>query len=272
MPYPRPSQQRQVSDFFGSDADDYDTRHYSPNLRTFIADRLATVREELARVGLAAGSTVADVACGPGHFAAIAASDGHKVIAIDQSEDMLRVTARRLGRAAELLRADAAALPLGDDSVDLVNCSGLVEYLPDPTPVLREFFRVLRPGGSALISSTNRFASALWLAPVERWARGSALARRAAELLHLNIPESAWRPRTFKFYFHTALELRQLSQSAGFEVVTMRHYHMQFLPHPVDRVFPRLASWSARAAEPMLRTAAGRALSEGLLAVARKPR
>lgn len=48
--------------------------------------------------------------------------------------------------------SDATALPLADDSVDAVVCLELLEHVPEPKSVLAELARILRPGGTVLIS------------------------------------------------------------------------------------------------------------------------
>ena len=48
------------------------------------------------------------------------------------------------------------SLPLADDAVDAVLCALSVQYLQRPAAVFREFARVLAPGGSVVVSFTNR--------------------------------------------------------------------------------------------------------------------
>jgi SAM-dependent methyltransferase len=48
--------------------------------------------------------------------------------------------------------SDATALPLADDSVDAVVSLELLEHVPEPKSVLTELARILRPGGTVLIS------------------------------------------------------------------------------------------------------------------------
>jgi SAM-dependent methyltransferase len=48
---------------------------------------------------------------------------------------------------------DLAALPMADETYDLVFCSQALEHVPDPIAVLRELHRVLRPGGQAWLTA-----------------------------------------------------------------------------------------------------------------------
>jgi SAM-dependent methyltransferase len=52
---------------------------------------------------------------------------------------------------AQLLLADVCDLPIADQAVDAVVSANLLEHVPDDEGALREFFRVLRPGGRAAI-------------------------------------------------------------------------------------------------------------------------
>lgn len=62
----------------------------------------------------------------------------------------LRGRLRQLGRTAEIVEADAAALPFPDDSFDTVVCTLVLCSIVDPRRALDELRRVLRPGGSLL--------------------------------------------------------------------------------------------------------------------------
>jgi ubiquinone/menaquinone biosynthesis C-methylase UbiE len=92
-----------------------------------------------------------DAACGTGRHSAHLASLGHSVIGVDSSPEMLE-RARAKVPTAEFHEADLHALPLPDDHVDLVVCGLALMHVPDLAPVLREFVRVLRPGGDLVMS------------------------------------------------------------------------------------------------------------------------
>lgn len=99
---------------------------------------------------------VVDVGCGNGaYFPGLRRRidpDG-TVVGFDLSEGMLR-TARHDG--ARLAVADAQALPLPDDVVDVVLAMHMLYHVPDVELALRELRRVLRPGGALLVATNGR--------------------------------------------------------------------------------------------------------------------
>jgi len=222
-------------------------------------------------LSLPAGARVLDVACGPGRFLLEAASLGAVPVGIDSSGDMLRAASTRLGQGARLVMGDAMALPFGACCFDAVNCSGLIEYIPEPTPLLREILRVLKPGRRALVCSTNRLSPALILEPFVDAARRSAVAKGLVRGLRLPFDEVALRERGFRLTFHTPRRLISLLSGAGFERPELQYFHLQFLPHPFDRIAPRLATGCVTLTDRFLSLRPLRVLAEGLLAVAQRP-
>jgi SAM-dependent methyltransferase len=92
-----------------------------------------------------------DAACGTGRHSSYLASLGHTVIGVDSSPAMLE-RAREKVPGGEFHEAELHVLPLPDDHVDLVVCALALMHVPELEPVLAEFVRVLRPGGSLVIS------------------------------------------------------------------------------------------------------------------------
>jgi SAM-dependent methyltransferase len=101
-------------------------------------------------------AVIVDVGCGDGSALAVAAGQNraHRFAGIDWSDDALR-RAQALGLT--VLRGDVAAtgLPVADDAADVVIMSELIEHLVDPDGAVAEVRRVLRPGGSLLLSTPN---------------------------------------------------------------------------------------------------------------------
>ncbi|HEY1411409.1 MAG TPA: methyltransferase domain-containing protein [Rhodopila sp.] len=100
----------------------------------------------LAAVGVGAGWSVLDVACGPGFVAAGAAALGARVRGLDFSAAMLGV-ARGLHPGIGFDEGDAEALPYPDGRFDAVVSNCGVHHVPRPIHALREAHRVLRPDG-----------------------------------------------------------------------------------------------------------------------------
>lgn len=98
--------------------------------------------------------TVADLGCGTGRRAARLAGFVRRVIAVDQSEEMLAAARMRTAgqRNVTLRRADLETLPLDDDACDAALLVLVLTYLVDPRRVLWEAARILRPGGRLIVT------------------------------------------------------------------------------------------------------------------------
>ena len=108
------------------------------------------------RVGpIAPGETVLDHACGGGMDLLLAArrvGPGGRAIGVDMTPAMCeaaRASATDSGLAArvDIRSGFFEALPVEDESVDVVISNGVVNLSPDKLDVFREIHRVLRPGG-----------------------------------------------------------------------------------------------------------------------------
>ena len=125
-------------------------------------------------LGLAAGHSVLDVACGPGNFTrSFGTTVGPRGLAvgIDASETMLERGARELERGGAenvcLLRGDATDLPFVEGSFDGVCCFAALHLFADPFAALADMARVLAPGGRiAIMTSVRRQITLPPLKPV----------------------------------------------------------------------------------------------------------
>jgi SAM-dependent methyltransferase len=132
--------------------------------------------------------TVLDAACGTGRYAAMLADRGHEVIGVDQSGAMLDI-ARKKVPSADFREGDLTALPLPGRSVDAAVCALSLVHVPDVASALREFARVLRPGGRLVISDVHPFLVMLgWQAQFPAQDRGNGEdARRGFMRLHCHL-------------------------------------------------------------------------------------
>ena len=104
----------------------------------------------LDSLGPVNGMRVLDAGCGEGYLARQLASSGASALGVDSSRNLIDA-ARHLvpsGASSPAFEVqDVNDLRLDSDSFDLVVCNHLMNDLPDPTGPIREFSRVLRPGG-----------------------------------------------------------------------------------------------------------------------------
>jgi SAM-dependent methyltransferase len=105
-----------------------------------------------------------DAACGTGRYAEYLAARGHQVIGVDSSPDMLARARTRVPQA-DFRSGDLRALPLADDSADIIVCGLALNHVPALAPVMGEFARVLRPGGHLVISDGHQESVALGSIP-----------------------------------------------------------------------------------------------------------
>ncbi|MCW2931815.1 MAG: ubiE/COQ5 methyltransferase family protein [Actinomycetia bacterium] len=119
------------------------------------ARRQARMLQEVLR-DVASPASIVDVGCGDGMSTDVAAhaNPGHRFVGLDWSADALR---QAQARGLTLVRAsvEPAGLPIASASADVMIMSELIEHLVDPDSVLEEAWRVLKPGGTLLLSTPN---------------------------------------------------------------------------------------------------------------------
>jgi len=97
---------------------------------------------------------VGDLGCGTGQVAAALAPFVARVIAVDRSGEMLQTARRRLKALSnvDVRRGELETLPIEDGELDAATLLLVLHHLAEPSTVLREAARVLKPGGRLLIS------------------------------------------------------------------------------------------------------------------------
>ena len=192
---------------------------------------------------LGQGQALLDVGCGAGMLVQAAYRGYATVVGCDVGFRWLVVARHGLleaGRPATLVCACADHLPFAQETFDTVSSVALLEHLPSPGSALREFRRVLRPGGRVFTWTTNRFS----LAPEPH-----------VGLLGVGFLPRSWQPRYVRWrrnlaYRHTRLlgrgELSNALRGAGFHRLRYRVPEIT----PPDLVhrsgLERLAARSAR--------------------------
>lgn len=106
----------------------------------------------LRKLGDVQGKYLLDLGCGAGENSVYFATRGARCVAADYSPGMVEVAlalAERNRVAVEGRVVNALAIDAPDETFDIVYASNLLHHLPQPELVIREMYRVLKPGGKA---------------------------------------------------------------------------------------------------------------------------
>ena len=122
------------------------------------------------------GERVLDIGTGPGFLTvqmAEAVSSRGRVHGVDMSEPMLKMARNRCAEKpwVTLQSGSATDLPVGDATFDAAISVQVYEYVADLTKALSEMYRVLRPGGRAVVVSTDWDSIAWHAADTARMSR-----------------------------------------------------------------------------------------------------
>jgi len=150
-----------------------------------------------------AGGVVLDVGCGRGFAGEAIRAWGGRYHGVDFV----------ISRAAQsTVQGDAACLPFADRSIDCLLCFDAFEHFPGPVDALREFRRVLKPGGVFFLSAPN-YGNTAGL--VKRWCERFGKYKRDSWA-----PFGRWQPQEFEQLL-TVNKVTRWAREAGF---TQSHY------------------------------------------------
>ncbi len=123
-------------------------------------ERLLTYLDRIA--DLEAPKDVVVVGCGPRPQAVKVLRElNHRVLGVEPVITFVAAAQEYVGQPELVLKGWAEALPLETSSQDLVICDSVLEHVDSPRKAIAEMYRVLRPGGIAYVSTTNRWRFSL---------------------------------------------------------------------------------------------------------------
>ncbi|MGH9270268.1 MAG: class I SAM-dependent methyltransferase [Ilumatobacteraceae bacterium] len=178
-----------------------------------------------------------DAACGTGRHAIHLHAAGWEVIGVDATPAMLD-RARAKAPEVRFQPADLLALPLAD-AVDLVVCSLALTHVPQLETAIIELARVVRPGGTVIVSDIHPTATLIG---------GSAAFPHADGLAHvrnLHHPLSDY----FRAARAAALTVKDCVEVESDEDLVTSHPAYAFHPDAVRQTFesvPFVVIWELR--------------------------
>lgn len=117
------------------------------------------------------GKRLLDVGCGLGNDLARFVSGGANGTGIDISPvaiDLARKNFKHRHLNAEFKHMNGEKMSFADNSFDVVYCHTVIHFTPDPGALIQEIYRVLKPGGKAILMTINRHS---WLYFLHRLAK-----------------------------------------------------------------------------------------------------
>ncbi|MER8826415.1 class I SAM-dependent methyltransferase [Mesorhizobium sp. M0938] len=132
---------------------------FVPILRTQTKMTWRHERAILPRHGMRPGIVMADVCCGIGDFAVLVQKEFQpsRIVALDHSRSSLayarNVAAEFDIKGIEYTYGDASEMLLEENQFDLVTCRHSLQVFNKPELILRELFRICKPGGRVYITN-----------------------------------------------------------------------------------------------------------------------
>jgi ubiquinone/menaquinone biosynthesis C-methylase UbiE len=248
--------QASTQGFFDADGKLYYRRNYEAP-RDRHAFNLSIRRDISLSLIETADRVVLDLGCGPGALALPMLAAGKTVCGLDLAHKMVgqaALSAHQMGESSRSLfcAGNAISLPFRDASFDLVTSTGVIEYIPEPRRVFGEMYRVLKPGGAVIASSSSPRNFELFITKI-----GSSILGRASL-------KGIWHRQYLPAQFDEFL------QSAGFSIEERRYSF--FLPFPLDVLSPRLVPVVDRLLAGSIRQSLwGRPFAKTYIVKGRKP-
>jgi demethylmenaquinone methyltransferase/2-methoxy-6-polyprenyl-1,4-benzoquinol methylase len=217
-PHAAADKPERVRSMFAAIAPAYDLNNRLHSMWRDQAWRRFAVRQS----GLRPTETVIDVACGTGDLSlAFARAGAGRVIGVDFTLEMLRVAReRKADPRITYVQGDAMRLPLADACADVVSIAFGIRNVQDVDKALREFRRVLRPGGRLVVLEFCEPRNAM-----VRWFNNlycrKVMPRTATWISGDKSGAYRYLPRSVETFFSPD-QLRSKVESAGF--ASVRYY------------------------------------------------
>lgn len=198
------------------------------------------------------GRRLLEIGCGMGTDLASFARGGADVFAVDLTPRHLNIARQRLeteNRSVRLVRSDGESLPFPDRSFDVVYSFGVLHHTPGTEAAVDEVWRVLKPGGTAIVALYHRNSVFYWFYTILlRGVLKAGLVRSGYRRLVADIEQHAHTDALPLVKVYSRRDMKKLFarfRSVATEVHHLEPGHFSYLA-PVVRRLPD--GWLDRAA------------------------
>lgn len=135
-----------IGDYWDKRSSEFDQEHDTENIQAW-----ETALSDL--LGNDTGKNVLDLGTGTGFLANMTARLGYSTIGVDISREMMKYAirhAKKCGSSAIYMESNILQMPFMENSVDYIINSRLLWTLVEPEQALKEWHRILRPGGKIM--------------------------------------------------------------------------------------------------------------------------
>ncbi len=177
---------------------------------------------------------VLDIGCGPGITAEDLVGKGFEFYGVDIAEKMIHECRKNFShlKGAHFSVGSIEKSDFPDGYFDHIICMGVVEYIGDDVTAIKEMARLLKTGGTAIITLPNVYSPyrIWWNIILNRYIldfiRRVILRRKTETICHREYRESNYT---------------NLLSLHGFDVKDVVYYNFNILPFPLDKLLPGMA-------------------------------
>jgi len=244
-----------IHDHFSKTADVWRDRIYKPQNQQRAFEyfdkqyRFDYVTEMIPKANISRSHAL-DVGCGAGQMVPVLIEKGYEVHALDVSKEMVNLTKQLADSkkiTADVKIGDCENLDFPDNYFDVYVAMGVIEYMDDDLPMLKEIYRVLKPGGIAIVTIRNILSLHV------RW--------RTFYLKFFELPIK----NVFRFFLgkepksftpiskeHSPKTFRNTIDNLKFSIVDNRYAHFYFLPVPISHLLYPIEALIGKLLEKLL--------------------
>jgi ubiquinone/menaquinone biosynthesis C-methylase UbiE/uncharacterized protein YbaR (Trm112 family) len=184
------------------------------------------------------GKSFLNIGCGGGYEGLLFAGYGTHYIGVDFSYNAVQFTKKLIENAgfhAETYQCEAEALPFQNASIDVVYSSGVLHHTPNTEDALKEIFRVLKPGGMAMIGLYATYSPMFIWYRLHALIRGNWTKKSINEWMNTNT-EGEWQTENRKNLWtktYNKLEFINLMSRAGFSGIQIQQQPQMLKDFPI---------------------------------------
>jgi len=177
--------------------------------------------------------TILDLGSGRGDFLIECSRRGSRAMGLEYNSEYIDITKKLASEQnldIEVIQGTAENMPFLDESFDFVNIAEVIEHVNSPEQLLRELYRILKPGAKAYISIPNRFGlfdQHFHLYLINWLPRSLAYIVIGLFGKHKDYSGLAGRQNILNMHYYTFYRIKKVIRKQGFSVVDIRRKKIQ---------------------------------------------